>query len=68
MATIFSKIIAEKFHHTRWQKTISFCFSGYQPPGKGPYAGGAKKEVDYLFDLEDELLTDMTFSKSGRSH
>ncbi len=65
MATIFSKIInGEIPAHKVAEDDRYFAFLDINPLAKGHTLVVPKKEVDYLFDLEDELLAGMmVFSK-----
>lgn len=65
MATIFSKIIAGEIPSYKIAEDDRFyAFLDINPIAKGHTLVVPKKEVDYLFNMEDELLTGMTvFSK-----
>lgn len=60
MATIFSKIAAGDIPSYRIAEDDRyFAFLDINPLAKGHVLVIPKKEVDYIFDLEDELLADM---------
>lgn len=65
MATIFSRIVAGEIPCHKVAENDSFlAFLDIQPLRKGHVLVIPKKEVDYIFDLENELLGDMMiFSK-----
>ncbi len=65
MATIFSRIIAGEIpSYTIAEDERFYAFLDINPMAKGHTLVVPKKEVDYLFDMEDELLAGMTvFSK-----
>ncbi len=65
MATVFSKIInGEIPAHKVAEDERYFAFLDIHPLAKGHTLVVPKKEVDYLFDLEDDLLAGMiVFSK-----
>ena len=65
MATIFSKIIAGEIPSYKVAEDDRFfAFLDINPMAKGHTLVVPKIEVDYLFDLDDELLAEMTlFSK-----
>ncbi|MCD8264715.1 MAG: HIT family protein [Tannerellaceae bacterium] len=65
MATIFSKIIAGEIPCYKIAENEEFfAFLDINPVVKGHTLVVPKKEIDYLFDLEDELLGRMIiFSK-----
>lgn len=61
MATIFSKIIAGDIPSYKVAEDDRFfAFLDINPMAKGHTLVVPKKEVDYLFDLEDDLLASMT--------
>ncbi|MFV0539412.1 MAG: HIT family protein [Dysgonomonas sp.] len=65
MPSIFSKIVAGEIPSYKVAEDENFfCFLDINPMAKGHTLVIPKKEVDYLFDLDDNLLKDMTvFSK-----
>lgn len=65
MATIFSKIIAGEIPCYKIAEDDEFfAFLDINPLSKGHTLVVPKKEVDYIFDIEDEMLSKMTlFSK-----
>lgn len=65
MATIFSKIIAGEIpSHKIAENNEFFAFLDINPVAEGHTLVVPKKEVDYLFDLDDDLLGRMmVFSK-----
>jgi len=65
MATIFSSIIAGEIpSYALAEDERFYAFLDINPMAKGHTLVVPKKEVDYLFDLDDELLAGMTiFSK-----
>lgn len=65
MATIFSKIIAGDIPSYKIAEDDRFyAFLDIHPMAKGHTLVVPKREVDYLFDLEDEWLSEMVvFSK-----
>jgi histidine triad (HIT) family protein len=65
MATIFSRIIAGEIpSYTIAEDERFYAFLDVNPMAKGHTLVVPKKEVDYLFDMDDELLSGMTvFSK-----
>jgi histidine triad (HIT) family protein len=65
MATIFSRIIAGEIpSYAIAEDERFYAFLDINPMAKGHTLVVPKKEVDYLFDLDDELLAGMTiFSK-----
>lgn len=65
MATIFSKIIAGEIpSHKIAENNEFFAFLDISPVAEGHTLVVPKKEVDYLFDLDDDLLGRMmVFSK-----
>lgn len=66
MASIFSKIISGEIPCHKVAETEDFlAFLDVFPCGKGHTLVIPKKEVDYIFDMEDELyLGLMAFAKS----
>ena len=65
MATIFSKIIAGEIPcHLIAETENCFAFLDIMPLALGHVLVVPKKEVDYIFDLEDDLLAELNvFSK-----
>jgi histidine triad (HIT) family protein len=65
MPTIFSKIIAGEIPSFKIAENENcFAFLDIQPLAKGHVLVIPKRAVDYIFDLEDELLTELhLFSK-----
>jgi len=65
MATIFTKIVKGEIPcHKVAEDDRFLAFLDISPLAKGHTLVIPKKEVDYIFDLEDELLADlMVFSK-----
>jgi len=60
MTTIFSKIVKNEIPSYRIAEDDRFyAFLDINPLAKGHTLVITKKEVDYLFDLEDELLAGM---------
>ena len=58
MPTIFSKIVAGEIPAYKVAETIDYlAFLDISPLAEGHVLVIPKKEVDYLFDLEDELYT-----------
>lgn len=56
--TIFSKIVAGEIPAYKVAETIDYlAFLDIQPLAEGHVLVIPKKEVDYLFDLDDELYT-----------
>jgi len=66
MATIFSRIISGEIPCHKVAENADFlAFLDIQPLKKGHVLVIPKKEVDYIFDMEDELLGDMmVFAKT----
>jgi histidine triad (HIT) family protein len=66
MATLFSKIVAGEIPCHKVAENDQFlAFLDIQPLRKGHVLVIPKVEIDYIFDLEDELLGDMLiFSKN----
>lgn len=61
MASIFTKIIKGEIPCYQIAETEkSFAFLDINPLAKGHTLVIPKKEVDYMFDLDDEHLTDLT--------
>ena len=70
MASIFSRIIAGEIpSHKVAENEKYFAFLDINPLAKGHTLVVPKKEVDYIFDLDDELLAGMLpFAKAiGKS-
>lgn len=65
MSSIFSKIVAGEIPSYKIAEDEDFfAFLDISPMAKGHTLVIPKKEIDYLFDLDDDLLKDMTvFSK-----
>lgn len=65
MATLFSKIIQGEIPSYKIaEDERSYAFLDIHPLAKGHTLVVPKKEVDYLFDIEDDLLSHLTvFSK-----
>lgn len=65
MSSIFSKIVAGEIPSYKIAEDENFfAFLDINPMAKGHTLVIPKKEIDYLFDLDDDLLKDMTvFSK-----
>lgn len=60
MATIFSKIISGEIPSYKIGETENcFAFLDISPLALGHVLVVPKKEVDYIFDIEDELLTEL---------
>jgi len=60
MATIFSKIAAGEIPSYKIAEDDRyFAFLDINPLAKGHVLVIPKKEVDYIFDIEDQLLADM---------
>lgn len=60
MATIFSKIIAGEIPSYKIAENDKFyAFLDINPMAKGHTLVVPKQETDYIFDLEDELLSEM---------
>lgn len=66
MSTIFTKIInGEIPSYKVAENNKFFAFLDISPLGKGHTLVVPKKEIDYIFDLDDDLLSEMiVFSKS----
>ncbi len=66
MASIFTKIISGEIPAYKVAETEDFlAFLDIQPLGRGHILVVPKKEVDYLFDLDDELYAGlMAFAKT----
>ena len=56
MASIFSRIIAGEIRHIRCWRMIVFAFLDIMPLAPVIPWWCQRKEVDYLFDLEEDLL------------
>ncbi|MDR1517563.1 MAG: HIT family protein [Dysgonamonadaceae bacterium] len=65
MATIFSRIIAGEIPSYKVAENEQFyAFLDINPMAKGHTLVVPKQEIDYIFDLNDKLLAEMTvFSK-----
>lgn len=60
MPTIFSKIIAGEIpSYNVAENEKFFAFLDINPMAKGHTLVVPKKEIDYIFDLDDELLSEM---------
>ncbi|MDD4002551.1 MAG: HIT family protein [Bacteroidales bacterium] len=60
MATIFSKIIAGEIPCYKIAETENcFAFLDISPLAKGHTLVVPKKEIDYIFDLDDTLLSEL---------
>ncbi|MBV8390345.1 MAG: HIT family protein [Mucilaginibacter sp.] len=58
MSTIFSKIVAGEIPAHKVAETVDYlAFLDISPLAEGHVLVIPKKEVDYLFDLDDELYT-----------
>lgn len=66
MATIFSKIIAGEIPCYKVAETENcFAFLDISPLAKGHTLVIPKKEIDYIFDLDDDLLSEINiFAKT----
>ncbi len=66
MATLFSKIIAGEIPCYKVAETENcFAFLDISPLAKGHTLVIPKKEIDYIFDLEDDLLSELNiFAKT----
>lgn len=61
MATIFSKIIAGEIPSYKIAESDKFfAFLDINPMAKGHTLVVPKQETDYIFDLDDNLLSEMT--------
>ncbi|MDR0971237.1 MAG: HIT family protein [Bacteroidales bacterium] len=61
MASIFSKIIAKEIPCYKIGETENcFAFLDVSPLSKGHTLVIPKKEVDYIFDLDDNILSELT--------
>lgn len=61
MATIFSRIIAGEIPSYKIAENDNFfAFLDINPMAKGHTLVVPKQETDYIFDLDDELLSQMT--------
>ena len=69
MATIFSKIIAGEIPSYKVGEDENYyAFLDINPLAKGHTLVVPKKEVDYLFDLDDETLAGMTIFAKKVAH
>ena len=69
MATIFSKIIAGEIPSYKVAEDENYyAFLDINPLAKGHTLVVPKKEVDYLFDLDDETLAGMTIFAKKVAH
>lgn len=69
MATIFSKIIAGEIPSYKVAEDENYyAFLDINPLAKGHTLVVPKKEVDYIFDLDDQTLADMTIFAKGVAH
>lgn len=69
MATIFSKIIAGEIPSYKVAEDENYyAFLDINPLAKGHTLVVPKKEVDYLFDLDDETLAGMTIFAKKLAH
>lgn len=69
MATLFSKIIAGEIpSHKIAENDEFFAFLDINPIAKGHTLVVPKKEVDYLFDLDDDLLARMMIFTKRVAH
>lgn len=60
MATIFSKIISGEIPCYKIAETENcFAFLDISPLAKGHTLVVPKKEIDYIFDIEDKLLSEL---------
>ncbi|MBP1645055.1 MAG: hypothetical protein H6Q16_630 [Bacteroidetes bacterium] len=60
MATIFSKIISGEIPCYKIAETENcFAFLDISPLSKGHTLVVPKKEIDYIFDIEDKLLSEL---------
>ena len=66
MASIFSKIVAGEIPSYKIAETENcYAFLDIMPLAKGHVLVIPKQEVDYIFDLEDDLLSELNlFAKS----
>ena len=61
MATIFSRIIAGEIPSYKIAESDKFfAFLDINPMAKGHTLVVPKQETDYIFDLDDDLLAEMT--------
>lgn len=66
MATIFSKIVSGELPAYKVEENDQFlAFLDIQPIVKGHVLVIPKVEVDYIFDLEDDLLSNMMVFAKG---
>ena len=69
MASIFTKIINGEIPSYKIAEDDKFyAFLDIAPLAKGHTLVVPKQEVDYIFDIEDELLAQMHISSSWKSH
>lgn len=69
MSTIFSKIIEGKIPAYKVAESDKFlAFLDISPLQKGHTLVIPKREVDYLFDIENELLQEMIVFAKGVAH
>lgn len=69
MATIFTKIIQGEIPSYKIAETEnSYAFLDISPIAKGHTLVVPKKEVDYIFDLEDELLSELNILAKKIAH
>ena len=60
MATIFTKIVRGEIPSFKiYEDELFYAFLDISPMAKGHTLLIPKKEVDYLFDLDDEMLSEM---------
>ena len=66
MATLFSKIIAGEIPCYKVAETKNcFAFLDISPLAKGHTLVVPKKEIDYIFDIDDDLLSELNiFAKT----
>lgn len=66
MATLFSKIIAGEIPSYKVAETENcYAFLDISPLAKGHTLVVPKKEIDYIFDIEDDLLSELNiFAKT----
>jgi len=53
--TIFSKIVSGEIRLTKWPKPLITGIPGHKPPCRRAFAGDPEQEVDYIFDLDDDV-------------
>ena len=69
MSTIFSKIIAGEIPCYKVAENDSFlAFLDIQPLRKGHVLVIPKLEIDYIFDMEDDLLGEMMIFSKAVAH